>query len=211
LRSSSSSRKNKAARAAGADRASGKKADDTACAAGAARASADDPAHDLNDDYCTVCRGAAIDDEPKEPLYCCDTCSRSFHAFCIKDLYAPNWTADDLPSSWHCHFCTGGDKQADDDACAAGAARAAGKQAEDAAVDFGRLERSKKRQKSKQESEASRPSPPALSRALLLKEARTSTKAPVGSALFILNRKSRKRKSESLHHTPKKSKSKSAS
>ena len=108
LRSPSSSRKNKAARAAGADRASGKKADDAACAAGAARASADDPAHDLNDDYCTVCRGAAIDDEPKEPLYCCDTCSRSFHAFCIKDLYAPNWTADDLPSSWYCHFCTGG-------------------------------------------------------------------------------------------------------
>jgi len=69
---------------------------------------ADDPAHDLNDDYCIVCKGAVIDDEPKEPLYCCDTCSRSFHAFCIKDLYAPNWTADDLPSSWHCHFCTGG-------------------------------------------------------------------------------------------------------
>ena len=136
LRSPSSSRKNKAARAAGADRASGKKANDAACAAGAARASADDPAHDLNDDYCTVCKGAAIDDEPKEPLYCCDTCSRSFHAFCIKDLYAPNWTADDLPSSWHCHFCTGGDKQADDDACAAGAARASGKQAEDAAGTF---------------------------------------------------------------------------
>ena len=106
LRSPSSSRKNKAARAAGADRASGKKADDAACAAGAARASADDPAHDLNDDYCTVCRGAAIDDEPKEPLYCCDTCSRTFHADCIEDSSSPNWTADHPPSSWQCRFCT---------------------------------------------------------------------------------------------------------
>ena len=70
-----------------------------------AAGSADDPAHDLNDEFCFVCKGAAIDKEPKEPLYCCDSCSRSFHEFCIKDLYAPNLTADDLPDRWYGHVC----------------------------------------------------------------------------------------------------------
>jgi len=65
---------------------------------------ADDPLADLNDNFCAVCKGGSFEDTD---LLCCETCPRVFHEGCISHMYDEDWTAEDLPHWWQCHFCTG--------------------------------------------------------------------------------------------------------